>query len=125
MKATKIIYSDIRRQDLIFYFSFLLFFKMNSYLIIVKFSIAVDLQCFVYFNCTAKGPCHTDTHTHTHIHTHIYIHIYYIYIIAFSHYPPTFYIPVHILIFRDKEIIFEKANGLHSMFLAQKISEKM
>lgn len=58
-------------------------------------------------------------------HTHIYIHIYYTYIIAFSHYPPTFYIPVHILIFRDKEIIFEKANGLHSMFLAQKISEKM
>ena len=121
MKVTKIIYSDIRRQDLIFYFSFLLVFKMNSYLIIVKFSIAVDLQCFVYFNCTAKGPCHTDTHTHT----HIYIHIYYTYIIAFSHYPPTFYIPVHILIFRDKEIIFEKANGLHSMFLAQKISEKM
>jgi len=119
MKVTKIIYSDIRRQDLIFYFSFLLFFKMNSYLIIVKFSIAVDLQCFVYFNCTAKGPCHTDTHTH------IYIHIYYTYIIAFSHYPPTFCIPVHILIFRDKEIIFEKANGLHSMFLAQKISEKM
>ena len=123
MKVTKIIYSDIRRQDLIFYFSFLLFFKMNSYLIIVKFSIAVDLQCFVYFNFTAKGPCHTDTHTHTH--THIYIHIYYTYIIAFSHYPPTFYIPVHILIFRDKEIIFEKANGLHSMFLTQKISEKM
>ena len=61
----------------------------------------------------------------THTHTHIYIHIYYTYIIAFSHYPPTFYIPVHILIFRDKEIIFEKANGLHSMFLAQKISEKM
>ena len=69
MKVTKIIYSDIRRQDLIFYFSFLLFFKMNSYLIIVKFSIAVDLQCFVYFNCTAKGPCHTDTHTH--IYTYI------------------------------------------------------
>ena len=73
MKVTKIIYSDIRRQDLIFYFSFLLVFKMNSYLIIVKFSIAVDLQCFVYFNCTAKGPCHTDTHTH------IYTHILYIY----------------------------------------------
>ena len=73
MKVTKIIYSDIRRQDLIFYFSFLLFFKMNSYLIIVKFSIAVDLQCFVYFNFTAKGPCHTDTHTH------IYTHILYIY----------------------------------------------
>ena len=73
MKVTKIIYSDIQRQDLIFYFSFLLFFKMNSYLIIVKFSIAVDLQCFVYFNCTAKGPCHTDTHTH------IYTHILYIY----------------------------------------------
>ena len=118
MKVTKIIYSDIRRQDLIFYFSFLLFSKMNSYLIIVKFSIAVDLQCFVYFNCTAKDPV-IQTHTHT------YIHIYYTYIIAFSHYPPTFYIPVHILIFRDKEIIFEKANGLHSMFLAQKISEKM
>ena len=73
MKVTKIIYSDIRRQDLIFYFSFLLFFKMNSYLIIVKFSIAVDLQCFVYFNFTAKGPCHTDTHTY------IYTHILYIY----------------------------------------------
>ena len=79
MKVTKIIYSDIRRQDLIFYFSFLLFFKMNYYLIIVKFSIAVDLQCFVYFNCTAKDPViQTHTHTHTYIHTYIYTYIIYI-----------------------------------------------
>ena len=118
MKVTKIIYSDIRRQDLIFYFSFLLFFKMNSYLIIVKFSIAVDYNALSISTLQKKDPV-IQTHTHT------YIHIYYTYIIAFSHYPPTFYIPVHILIFRDKEIIFEKANGLHSMFLAQKISEKM